>query len=186
MRAFLTIFPVAVVTLAAQVTVPDDPLESLVRDSPFLPITGAAPITASGEGGPLEFRSVVFELGEFFFSIYDQSARESKWVTFGETDLPYVVRSYNQEEDILTIDYQGRNLALKLQSAHTAGQITDGTSPAPLPSAGEGGQNAGRSTQSEASAPSSSSGVDAAQSQRLQEMADEIRRRRQQPVQPGN
>lgn len=184
MRVVLFGILMAAPIASAQVEMADDPLAALVRDSPFLPITGAVRPSAPGEGGPLEFRSVVFETGKFFFSIYDQSARESNWVTFGETDMPFVVRSYDQEEDILTVDYQGRSLALKLQPAHTAGQVTDGSAPAPLPSAGEAtGPDVIRPTHP---APAQAPALDADQSQRLQEMADEIRRRRQQPAQPTN
>lgn len=187
MRAVPFICLLVAAPLAAQVAVPDDPLEALVRDSPFLPPAGMTRTAAAGEGGPLEFRSVVFERGQFSFSIYDQAARESKWVTFGQQDLPFVVRSYDQEQDILTVDHQGRSLALKLQPAHTAGQLPSGaaTTPPPLPSAEEAARRGEAGPANPPSVPPASQTLDPAQSRRLEQMADEIRRRRQQPVQPS-
>lgn len=185
----MIIFLTAAVSLAAQVVVPPDPLDALVRDSPFLPGAATARAAAAGESGPLELRSVVFEQGKLFFSIYDQGNRESNWVTLGQGDLPFVARSYNQEQETLTVDYQGRTIALKLQPAHIAGQPEPGFAPAPspLPSAEETARQ--RGPQRPNSAPPSASpapppsGVKPEESQRLQEMADEIRRRRQQPIQ---
>jgi hypothetical protein len=189
MRAMPIISLAASVALAAQVAVPSDPLESLVRDSPFLPGTGVVRSVASGENGPLELRSVVFEQGEFLFSVYDQGTRESKWVRLGQQDLPFVARSFNQEQDILTVDYQGRTLALELQPAHIADQPPAGSQPAPppLPSAGETARQGGvRPSDSASSNPAPPpAALKPEESQRLQEMADEIRRRRQQSVQPS-
>lgn len=191
MRALPFIFLAVSLSLPAQVAAPPDPLESLVRDSPFLPGTGPVRPSGSGESGPLELRSIVFERGKFFFSIYDQGSRESKWVTLGQQDLPFVARSFNQEQDILTVDYQGRTIALELQPAHIAGQSQPGSVPAPppLPSAEETGRRGGAPPADSAPSNPSSAAPPATmkpeESQRLQEMADEIRRRRLQPVQPS-
>lgn len=179
------------VALAAQAVAPSDPLEALVRDSPFVPVAGASR-AAAGEGGPLELRSVVFERGEFAFSVYDAASRESQWVKLGQQDLPFVARSYDQAEDVLTVDYQGRTLALKLQPAHIAGQVpaNAGASPPPLPSAEDAARaGANRPANAASSNPPAPLAPPAAlkpdESQRLQQMAEEIRRRRQQqPVPP--
>lgn len=192
MRVLAIIFLMSVVSLPAQVVVPPDPLDALVRDSPFLPGASTARTPATGESGPLELRSIVFEQGKFFFSIYDRGSRESKWVTLGQRDLPFVARSYNQEQETLTVDYQGRTVALKLQPSHIAGQSEPGSAPPPppLPSADEAARQRGpqpsNSVQpSPSPAPVPPPGaVKPEESQRLQEMADEIRRRRQHPVQP--
>lgn len=204
MRILPILSLLAAASLSAQVSAPADPLESLVRDSPFLPAPGTTRAAASGESGPLELRGVVFERGEFAFSIYDQASRESKWVTLGQADLPFVARSYDQEQEMLTVEYQGRTTALKLQPAHIAGQAQAGSpsGPAPLPSPEETArQGPGRPQNSAptypaanpaqsppAASPAQSTGPAAPamkpdESRRLQEMADEIRRRRQQPVQ---
>lgn len=188
MRELFIIVALVSASLGAQVTAPSDPLDALVRDSPFLPVAGTARGAASGASGSLEFRSVVFERGEFAFSIYDQASRESKWVRLGQTDLPFVARSYDQEQDLLTVEYQGRITALKLQPARMAGQASSGsgTAPPPLPSAQESaGPAQPRPANSTSTGPPSASpppAVNPEESQRLQEMADEIRRRRQLPV----
>ena len=189
MRVHPIIFLAAAVSLPAQTAIPTDPLEALVRDSPFLPGAGPARTTATGEKGPLELRSVVFERGQYFFSVYDQGSRESTWVTLGQPDLPFVARSYDQEQEILTVEQQGRTIALKLQPAHIVGQSQPEATPAPpaLPSAEEAARQGGARPANSAPPNPSPAAPPAAikpEDQRLQEMADEIRRRRQQPVQP--
>lgn len=182
------------VLLAAQAAASPDPLEALVRDSPFLPASGAgagAPATAVG---PLEFRSVVFEQGQYFFSIYDQGTHQSRWVGLGPGDAPFVARSYNREQDILTVEHQGRSLTLKLQEGRIAGQPagTPNSNPAPLPTSEETARKAGGPSPANANppapnaaaAPAPAPAANPAEGQRLQELADELRRRRQMPAQP--
>ncbi|HWA26664.1 MAG TPA: hypothetical protein VG734_13470 [Lacunisphaera sp.] len=183
------------VSLAAQPAAPPDPLDALVRDSPFLP-SGASPRAPSaGEGGPLELRSVVVEGGEYAFSIYDQGSHEAKWVKLNQEDLPFVAKSFDDEQEILSVEYQGRTLALKLQPAHTAGAAPTGPGgpPPPLPSpddaarqAGSRPQNAGQSNGQPVPVQPAPGALKPEESQRLQQMAEEIRRRRAQPPQlPG-
>jgi hypothetical protein len=153
-----------------------DPLDELVRDSPFLPATG--PAAPPSEGGPLELRGVLFEDGHFLFSVYDEGTKKSKWIRLGETDAPFVARSFDHENDILTVEYQGRSVALKLPPAHVAGVTQPGapTPPAPLPTP----QEASRPAQppQPVAQPTAQPGIRPEESQRLQNMADEIRRRR--------
>ena len=169
--------------LSAQATVSVDPLEALLRDSPFLPSTGVAGATATGETGPLELRSVIFEDGKFAFSIYDQGSRESKWVKLGESGNPFVARSFDRERDTLTVEHQGRSITLTLQPARMSSQQSTGspTAPAPLPTAAESaGAAAGQSSGAPGPTVTPPAALSAGEAQRLQNMADEIRRRRHQ------
>lgn len=167
--------------LLAQAIPASDPLDALVQDSPFLPPAGAGPAAATATG-PLEFRGVVFEGGRFLFSVYDQGSRISHWIGFDEGDAPVIARSYDREQDILTVEHQGRTVALKLQVGHVEGQSPGEASPAPLPGAAEAAQPSAAAP----SAPDTSRTTPAAESQRLQELADELRRRREAPGQaPG-
>jgi hypothetical protein len=162
-----------------------DPLDELMRDSPFMPAGG--PVAAAPEGGPLELRGVLFEGGQFLFSIHDQGTKESKWVRLGERDTPYVARSFDHENDVLTVDYQGRQVALKLPPARVtelapSGAPQDGN-PAPMPTP-QPATRPGPSRQPQQpppAGPSTPPTLKPEEAQRLQNMADEIRRRRQLP-----
>lgn len=177
MRPFilLALFPAL---LVAQSVAPPDPLDALVKNSPFLPASGASRAAAAGEGGPLEFRSVVFERGQFVFSIYDQASKQSKWIKLGPGETPFIARSYDREHDTLSLDYQGRSQVLKLQAGHIASQPPAGSAPAPapLPSAQEAGRPNQTPNNPTAKPPAN---LAPAESQRLQTLADEMRRRRQ-------
>jgi hypothetical protein len=164
-----------------------DALDELIRDSPFLPAGG--PTVPATEAGTLELRGVLIEDGHFLFSIYDQGSKESKWVRLGERGAPFVARSFDHQNDVLTVDYQGRSVALKLPPARVTGLALpggpQGQNPAPLPSP----QEAARPVQpqpptAQAPAPSVPPNLKPEEAQRLQSMADEIRRRRQMQSQP--
>ena len=173
--------------LAAQAVPAGDALEALVRDSPFAPAAGAARASAPGAAGPLEFRGVVFEDGRYLFSVYDQTAQRGWWVTLGEEqpDLPFVARSYDRERDLLTVEHQGRSVTLELQAGHVAGSAAPPAeqSPPPLPNPRESAGQAGPTPAN----PPVPANAQPAEGQRLQELADELRRRRQHPINlPGN
>jgi hypothetical protein len=179
--------------LPAQAPASSDPLEGLLKDSPFLPAAGGARAGA-GDAGPLELRSVVFEDGAYVFSIYDQGSRESSWVKLGEGGHSFVARSFDRERDTLTVEQQGRSLVLTLQPARMSNQQVANAAPSPLPNAAEAnGQSPAQQNASGTAAggppvatpgqnpPAAPPGMNAAEAQRLQNMADEIRRRRRFP-----
>lgn len=190
------LLPLVVLPLFAADAPPAAPdlLDGLVRDSPF--VTPAGGRTANADAGPFELRGVVFEGGAYSFSIYDPATKESAWVKLKENGFPFVARSFDRERDTLLIDYQGRSLALALQSTKTmaSAQTAPAQSPAPLPTQpGATSQNGARSTTPATGAinpnqpmPNSPSGgippmpstMTPAEAQRLQNLADEIRRRR--------
>ncbi len=177
--------------VSGQTPPPPDPLDGLVADSPFLQPAGGARKDAPGATGPLELRGIVFERGVYSFSLYDQASHEAVWVRLGEGGHPFVARSFNRERDVLTVDYQGRPVVLTLQPARMASANPAGAPPAPppLPGAAEaagraGQQNAAPSGASNGNSPPAANANPAAapanpaEAQRLQNLADELRRRR--------
>ncbi len=177
-----------------------DPLDALVADSPFGAPAGGGRNVTPGATGPLELRGIVLVDDAYQFSIYDQSSGKADWVKIGERGFPFVARSFNQERDALTVDHQGRTLVLALQAAKTgtAGGNAPPASPSPLPgparngggpaSGGPAGNNPGNPSggpgNSNANAgagpapPPSTANPNGSEAQRLQNLADEIRRRR--------
>jgi hypothetical protein len=184
---------------SAATDTPADPLDALIADPPFgVPAGGRRP-GSPGPTGPLELRSIVFADGAYQFSIYDQGTGKADWVKIGETGFPFVARSFNRERDSLTVEHQGRTLVLALQPAKTAAAAPNSPSggPSPLPTANNrngplppspggsnnsGPANNGAPANANASAgstpPAATSNPNASEAQRLQNLADEIRRRR--------
>lgn len=204
MRYGLILLTVLPVVAAPASPPPTDPLDALVADSPFLPTAGAGRKAAAGATGPLELRSVVFDRGAYLFSLYDQGSRQSAWVRLNESGYPFVARSFNRERDTLTVDYQGRSVVLDLLPAKMA--IANGPgvpsappalpnaaqSVAPQPAAAPATNGAAPAANNPApnAPPAASAAItapNAAEAQRLQNLADETRRRRgtgPQPVEP--
>lgn len=150
-------------------------LESLVRDSPFLPAPGGALPAAVDSPAPFEFRGVVAEPGGYFFSVYDPSRREADWVQLDEPGRPFVVRHFDPAKDTLTIEHDGQPLTLTLQRARVqplAPPPPTPASPPPLPTTPAAAPAAGNAP------PPSANTTNAQEAQRLQQVADEIRRRR--------
>lgn len=154
-------------------------LAPLVRDSPFLPRPGAA----AAESGPaqFEFRGLVFENGGYSFSVYDQGRRYACWLRLDEPDHSLVARRFDPAKETLTIEQNGLQLTLPLKRAKV--QALAAGAPAPLPTAVPVPPNPA------AAPPPAPAAVNNAQeAQRLQSIADEIRRRRglrQLPPNPG-
>jgi len=162
-----------------------DPLETLVKDSPFLPQASAGG-PAAGQNGPLELRGVSMERGSYVFSLFDLSSKESYWVGLNEAGYPFTARSYDRTSDTLTVEQQGRTLMLTLATARTMAsnpaamnQPAPGTPGAPT-APGLPGQSpgVGPNGQPQPVAGVSPTGITPDEAQRLQRIADEIRRRR--------
>lgn len=54
------------------------------------------------------------------FSIYDSAKRMSTWLGLDDVGREFVVRSYDEARDTVTVDYQGRTLTLALKTAKVA------------------------------------------------------------------
>jgi hypothetical protein len=162
-----------------------DLLESLIKDSPFLPQAAAGP--GAGQTGPLELRGVVMERGSYVFSLFDLNSKESYWLGLNEPGFPVIARSYDRVSDTLTVEQQGRTLTLTLAAARTLPANTGGVQqlpgmPPPLPTnqGAPGGNQPGSAPggQAQPVAGIPATGITPDEAQRLQRIADEIRRRR--------
>jgi len=156
--------------------------------SPFLPQNGAGgPVT---ENSPIELRGILAIPGGSLFGLFDPVKKQGGWVKLNEAGRDFTVRSYDAANDAVTVEYQGRVLSValktaKIESMPAMAQIN------PMPPRPIGGPQL-------ASAPN----VDEAK--RLEAVAAEVARRRQQrqaamqagqppgpgqmpqPVRPGN
>ncbi|MBI3885001.1 MAG: hypothetical protein HY302_04650 [Opitutae bacterium] len=139
-------------------------LNTLLQRSPFG--SANAPGQANPAEGPLEFRSVLFDQGEYFFSIYQPATRTSLWVGLNEPGNPFTVQSYDEKTETVKVDFQGRALSLPLKQAKIQAFVQKlPTAPQTLPPQPGGPPSA---------APASA----ADEAARLARVAEEIRRRR--------
>lgn len=137
-------------------------LETLLSNSPFF--LSAAPKAVLVNEAQLEFRGVLFDGGEYFFSVYDSSNRTSTWVGLNEPGLPITVQSYDANQGTITVLQKGRLINLPLKQAKVATLAQGGPA---HPDA--------------AATPATPANVVAAgpdEAARLSAVADEIRRRR--------
>jgi len=101
--------------------------------SPFLPPSsqgGAAPVTNDSQ---IELRGVMAIGDGYMFSIYDTARKTSSWVKLNDRGHDFVVKNYDAQRDVVTIDYQGRSLNLTLRTAKVVS--APAIQPAPVASA---------------------------------------------------
>jgi hypothetical protein len=193
-------FSLPVLACAAALVVSSLRAVELPATSPFLPASAAAaPAVPVADTGGIEFRGVIPTPAGPLFSIYNTVRRTSTFValnepgTWGTGGASFVVRGWRQvgDQDQVTVEYQGRSLTLltkKSAVGRTArgGPAIAGANPAapgagipapvnPAPAAVTQNVTLNPTTESEA--------------RRLQDVADEINRRREQRAQnagPGN
>ncbi len=141
-------------------------LDSLLKDSPF----GSAKSTQASDAGnqPVEFRGVSEENGQVLFSIFDTATKRSRWVTLNDTSGDVVVKSYDAEAHTVALEQNGRTLSLTLKSGP---KIAQQNIPPPMPP----GLPGANGTQGQIMPNGAARGPEA---QRLQQIAEEIRRRR--------
>jgi hypothetical protein len=157
----VSLWSLALLPLAGATT-PSDKLNGLLSNSPF----GASRTNATGSNAaePLEFRAVLEENGSKFFSIYETVTRRSIWVELNDAVNGFSVKSYDAERFGVTVEYQGRPLTLTLKRAPAVAQALQ---PGPM---GPGALPNAAVNQVVAGAP--------LDQQRLQQIQEEIRRRR--------
>jgi hypothetical protein len=143
--------------------------DSLIKSSPFGQAAPASGVQPGNGTAPLEFRSVLVDHGEYFFSLHETANHASQWVGLKETGQPYVVESYDSEKGLIQVKYHGQSLTLALKLAQVIVQATPPVSqlPTAAPPAAMG----------PAAQPDDAS--------RLAQVAEEIRRRRALRTQGG-
>ena len=136
----------------------------LAQTSPFLPANTADTSSQGGPGGPVELRGVMSTSEGTEYCIYDAVKKSSAWVSLNETGNGFVVKAADPSGDSVTVEYQGRTLKLALRTAKVASAG---------PGSGPGG-NPSSITQSVVLNP-----TPADEQRRLDAVAAEVRRRRQ-------
>lgn len=114
-----------------------------------------------------------------FFSIFETSTRRSNWVELNDPVNGLSVKGYDAAKESVTIDYQGKAMTLAIKRAPAVAQVMQqGPMPGPMllpnnqPGAG----------------PVLQAGPSATDQQRIQQIQEEIRRRRalrNQPMMPA-
>ncbi|HEU5081274.1 MAG TPA: hypothetical protein VFT72_18825 [Opitutaceae bacterium] len=90
--------------------------EGVNTRSPFMSDSGAT-TAAPTENAPLELRGIVTTKSGPLFGLYDPTKKQSVWAGLNEQGSDFTVRSYDANNDIVTVDYQGRTLNLPLKAA---------------------------------------------------------------------
>jgi hypothetical protein len=90
----------------------------LAQASPFMPANVAD--AAAQAGGPIELRGVMSTSEGSEFCIYDTAKKSSAWVALNEAGYGYVVKSADPAGDSVTVQYQGRTMKLVLRAAKVA------------------------------------------------------------------
>ncbi len=93
---------------------------SLAGPSPFAPPATAAETVAVTPDATLELRGIMASGDSYMFSIYDSTKRISTWLGLNEIGREFVVRSYDDARDTVTVDHAGRTLTLALKTAKVA------------------------------------------------------------------
>lgn len=111
--AALAVLMPAVATVASAAS-------SLAGPSPFAPPATATEAAAPTPDATLELRGIMASGDSYMFSIYDSTKRISTWLGLNEIGREFVVRSYDDARDTVTVDHAGRTLTLALKTAKVA------------------------------------------------------------------
>ncbi len=103
----------------------------LASTSPFVP-QGATGLAATADN-PLELRGVMAEGQQLKFSIFDPAKKSGTWVGLNEPGHDFAVKKYDENNDTVILDYQGRTLNLTLRAAKVA---SSGAAVPPMPAVG--------------------------------------------------
>ena len=164
---------VAVLRICGESTPPEKMnLSGLVSNSPFgSSRAGVANGNAGGE--PFEFRAVLEEKGSKFFSIFETATRRSNWVELNDPVNGFSVKGYDVAKETITVDYQGKSMTLAIKRAPAVAQVMQQPIPQPMP--GPNGMVQPVGSPSVQGGPTAPTAVD---QQRIQQIQEEIRRRR--------
>jgi len=85
--------------------------------SPFMPEGSNGATAAPTENTPIEYRGIVTTKSGSIYALYDPAKHQSVWVHLNEAGSDFVVRTADDANDTITVDYQGRRLTLGLKQA---------------------------------------------------------------------
>lgn len=142
---------------------------SISTNSPFLIRSGAG-VTTTTENTPVELRGILKgDVGTgTLFGFYDATKKQGGWVKLNEPnkDFPITVRNYDVANDLVSVEYQGRTLNLRLKDikVDAAPAMAMAGPPRPVPMPGQ---------------PAVTQAPSADDTRRLEAVAAEVARRRQ-------
>jgi hypothetical protein len=144
--------------------------------SPFLPpeqAAGAAPAPTSQ--GSWQFSGILGSGPGALFCVVNTETRRSYWLPVGGAAVDgLVVRSYDATNDTLVVQSQGGpTLTLRLQSVQVGSRPPSAVAPTPMPVAGNVPPQP-----TPANRPGGPAAMPASEAERLQAVAEEVRRRR--------
>jgi hypothetical protein len=140
----------------------------LTPNSPFAPAGGNADANATPANSPLELHGILAMPDGYKFNLCAPTGHINAWVGLNATGQPFVVRSHDVAHNRVTVEYQGRELTLSLAQPKIAAMSMTQTMSMPQPQMmGQPPIQPGSVTVSPAD-----------DRQRLEHIADEIRRRR--------
>ena len=148
-------------------------LDNLVKNSPFG--SAASPVIAGAESGQLEFRGVIVDKGETFFSLFEPSTRQSQWVGLNESGAAYTVQGYDSATQTVKVLYRNQTLSLTLKRAQVIVQAAPAPTTFPVTTPPTPG----------APTPAVAASASPDEAARLAQVAEEIRRRRALRAQGG-
>jgi hypothetical protein len=90
--------------------------QSINTQSPFVS-PGASAAATPTQNAPLELRGMVATKHGNLFAIFDPTKRQSLWVGLNEQGSDFVVRNYDANNEMITVDYQGRTLTLPMKAS---------------------------------------------------------------------
>lgn len=142
-------------------------LNGLVANSPFGSARSGQQAGSNG-GEPFEFRAV---LEGNFFSIYETATRRSYWVEMNDPVNGFSVKGYDGGKESITMEYQGKAMTLPIKRAPAVAQVMQ----QPMPQPGSNGMMQPNNNPPGQVGPVGPTAVD---QQRIQQIQEEIRRRR--------
>ncbi len=110
----------------------------LAASSPFLAPNTPDSGQAGGPSGPVELRGVMSTSQGASYCIYDTAKKTGTWVGLNEPGYDFVVKSADPEGDSVTVDYQGRSMRLTLHTSKVASVGPAGAGGAGAPPGGTG------------------------------------------------
>lgn len=144
-------------------------LDSLLNSTLFGSAKSGQPADAGNQ--PLEFRGVSEIDGQQLFSIYDTATKRSSLLTLNDTSNDVVIKSYDADTHAVNLMQNGKALSLTLKSGP---RIAQNMTPPP-PGMPAGAPNLPGMAGQQIPANGIGKGPEA---QRMQQIAEEIRRRR--------
>jgi hypothetical protein len=140
-------------------------LNTLVERSPFAPPGSKNAEPENVAPSQLEFRGIAADDNGTLFSVYDLAANRGYWVREGGEGA-ITVKTFNTADNQLVVEHGGRTLALSLKRASIQAGAAPAIAAIPTPGNASPGSN-NRTTANPA-----------ADAQRLEAVAAEVRRRR--------